>query len=100
MKCDILILILIFSFTVINSYDQKWQTTTIKFDGKLIKLVYYQGIDPQNIASLISKVDKSTVSTTPNSGGPDGFIRSNDVIVCSKKLLMWFSLACNRTRAQ
>lgn len=98
MKCDILILILIFSFTVINSYDQKWQTTTIKFDGKLIKLVYYQGIDPQNIASLISKVDKSTVSTTPNSGGPDGFIRSNDVIVCSKKLLMWFSLASKQER--
>ena len=98
MKCQILILFLVV-ITTINSQEQKWQTQQIDYNGKPLKIVFFKGIDPQNILSIIGQVDKSTVSTNPNSAGAsDAFIRPNDVILCSKKLLIWFSLASKQER--
>ena len=100
MKCDILILILITLIKTIESNVEKWQTQQLNYQGKSLKVVFYKGIDPHNILKLISQVDKSMITTTPNvlEGEIDGFIRSNDVILCSKRLLMWFSLALKSER--
>jgi hypothetical protein len=98
MKCDLLILLLLISATTIAANDQKWRTQQINYSGKNLKLVVYQGIDPQNVLALVSQVDKSTISTNPKQVQGGGFIQNGDVIVCSRKLLMWFSLSPKQQR--
>jgi len=98
MKCEFLLLFLLISTTAINANDNKWQVQKITYNGKPLKLVFYVGISPQNILSLIAQADRSSITKTPNSSQEDGLIRANDVIVCSKKLLMWFSLASKNER--
>jgi len=108
MKCLATFLIILSLSCILNSISSTSTTTTkisttekttasswvekkITFRNFKLKIHHHFKINPKNINSLLSLVDKRCDSSKGKPKKYIGGIRKNDIIVVTKKLLLWFS---------
>jgi len=75
-------------------------TTQISYKSMQISTVYHIKIDARRISQLLSVVDKSMQSSSSSRLGllSNSFIKQDDVICVSNKMLYWFSASAKGTR--
>jgi len=95
MKCLAIFLITLSLACIISSISSTttnpWVEKKITFRNSKLKVFNHFKINPSNIKSLLSLVDKTCDSSDGKPKKYVGAIRKNDIIVVTKKLLLWFS---------
>jgi hypothetical protein len=79
------------SMTKENTTNNSWVEKKITFRNFRLKVFHYFKIDPSNIKSMLTQVDKTCDKSKGEQENYEGAIRKNDIIVVTNKLLLWFS---------
>ncbi len=97
MKCKLfflsLISLLIYTYQISQPFPfpkGKWIVNNIDHAGNRLNVVHHRKVDTTRIAKLIAIIDRSMSS---KKGSQNGFIRPQDVICISNKMIYWFSVA-------
>jgi len=119
MKCNILLLYLFCSLFIISSWQKKitsknsekiennlksvtpeWETRTILYRGKEIKLITLTTLNTSNADQMLELIDRSYYNKDPTQVESDyiEIIKKNDLIVITEKLLFWFSASSKPKR--
>lgn len=102
MKFKLFCLFLISLFILTNQISQpapppksKWRINNIDHAGNQLKVVHHRKIDTRKVSKLIDIIDGSMSSKR---GSQNGYIRPQDVICISNKMIYWFSASSKGLR--
>jgi hypothetical protein len=97
MKCSNFIILNILVSILINAISSKWRDTKVLHNNIDIRLIIHESVSSDLIGKLLDRVERSFLSMEPSDVNTyQGYIKSDDIILVSKRLLMWFSLTSKR----
>jgi hypothetical protein len=94
-------LLFLLNFQYCVNLNPAWETRSISYRGKSLKLITLKDIDGEGIEKLIELIDRSSESFKPEQITTkfSGIIREKDVVVINEKFIFLFSLTEKKKRS-